>query len=257
MKFVLSAFITLALLLGICYGQDELNPEVERLIEEFDRGNIESAEILALKALQKGDFFTLKELETIHLYLGYCYIATGERESARRQFYQALEINPNLKLDPLYISPKILAVFNEAREEFRNAVSTVQSHKDNNLAKLNISASWRSLILPGWGQIYKGERKKGYILIGIDFTLLSTLAVLQWKYQNSREKYLDAETSQDIADKYDTYNLYYKARNIAALVSIGLYTYSYLDCMYGKPSAQKASINIVPKYDGIALIYNF
>ncbi len=257
MKKVFTVSILSLLLLSLCFGQEETVSEVDRIIEEFEKGSIETAEILALKALQREESFSRFERETIHLYLGYCYIAKGNRELAKRQFIKALELNPTLTLNPLFISPKISAVFDEARELFLKNKAERKSDLKNSSSMLRLSASWRSLVSPGWGHIYKGEKTKGYILIGANAAVLSTLAVLQWQCQESRQKYLDARIPSVIADKYDTYNMFYKARNITALLEAGLYIYCYLDCLYNESDLKSGNLTLIPSANGLTLLINF
>ena len=50
-----------------------------------------------------------------HRFLAYCYVALDERERAMDAFQQALRTDPNLTLDPVYVSPKIIDVFEEVK----------------------------------------------------------------------------------------------------------------------------------------------
>jgi hypothetical protein len=52
-------------------------------------------------------------------FLAYCHIALGERDLGKKAFEKALAIQPGLQLDPTYISPKIMKVFEEVRRRKR------------------------------------------------------------------------------------------------------------------------------------------
>jgi len=63
--------------------------------------------------LLKGERERLEALKT----MAFAYMAFPKRESARQQFCNILQIDPTFTLDPIMTPPKILAVFQEAKEE--------------------------------------------------------------------------------------------------------------------------------------------
>jgi LysM repeat protein len=64
---------------------------------------------LAVGLTEKGD------VSKTHRFLAFAYVALNEPDRAKRCFREALKIDPDLRLDPVYVSPKIIAVFEEVR----------------------------------------------------------------------------------------------------------------------------------------------
>jgi hypothetical protein len=62
-----------------------------------------------------------RELVQAYLNLGVAYVALDQPETARSRFQEALTRDRSLKLSPAENSPKVLAVFEEARQEARQA----------------------------------------------------------------------------------------------------------------------------------------
>lgn len=48
-------------------------------------------------------------------FLAYTYVAKDEKEEAKKAFTKALELDPKMELDPVYVSPKIIEVFKEVK----------------------------------------------------------------------------------------------------------------------------------------------
>jgi hypothetical protein len=57
------------------------------------------------------------QLISIHRLLGFAYVALGTESVAVKEFQEVLERDPNATLDPVTVSPKILRVFERARQE--------------------------------------------------------------------------------------------------------------------------------------------
>jgi hypothetical protein len=62
-----------------------------------------------------------RELVQAYLNLGVAYVALDQRDAARSRFGEALARDRNLKLSAAEYSPKVLAVFEEARQRARQA----------------------------------------------------------------------------------------------------------------------------------------
>jgi len=89
-------------------------PLLEKGIHLYFTGEYRAALESLMEALKRG----LKREDDMcktYRFLAYCHIALGEKNLGKRAFEEALAINPGLKLDPTYISPKIMEVFEEAR----------------------------------------------------------------------------------------------------------------------------------------------
>jgi LysM repeat protein len=77
----------------------------------------------AVKNLEKAAALGLRDndnLSKVHRFLAYAYVALDETTKAKDSFREALRVDPELKLDPVYVSPKIMDVFQDVKAESRN-----------------------------------------------------------------------------------------------------------------------------------------
>jgi hypothetical protein len=88
---------------------------------------------------------------------------------------------------------------------------------------------WRSVILPGWGQFYKGQSTKGYFLL-ISEALLIPSGIIFLNLKNTAEVDAAGSRTQALKDYYtDQGNLYYNI-GISALIAAGaVYIYNLFD----------------------------
>lgn len=96
--------------------KDENQLILKKGIESYFKGKYDEAVTEINSALEKG----LKEKEDklkAHRFLAYTYVAKEEKDEAKREFKEALEIDPKMELDPVYVSPKIIEVFKEVKGE--------------------------------------------------------------------------------------------------------------------------------------------
>jgi tetratricopeptide (TPR) repeat protein len=241
-------FFCFTLITSLCIGQTAQQEQIiQEIKRQFEQGNIYEAEMQALKALNSDIEFSSENLCTVHNYLAFCYVALGDKANAIKEFLKSLEINPNQRFNPQLISPKIIEVFNLASEEYQRQQKIKPIDSKQTLEKAQIKASKRSLIFPGLGQLYKGNKTKGYLFIGGESLSLLSITVFQWQYQKTHEAYLKATLPNDIEKKYKDYDLYYKLRNLSIGMSAAIYVVSYFDAIYSKPYAQKKlSVQFIP-----------
>jgi LysM repeat protein len=91
-------------------------PWLEKGIHLYFTGEYREALESLMEALKRG-LNRDDDMCKTYRFLAYCHIALGERDLGKRAFEEALAIRPDLKLDPTYISPKIIGVFEEAQEK--------------------------------------------------------------------------------------------------------------------------------------------
>ncbi len=93
------------------------------------------------------------------------------------------------------------------------------------------SPVWRSAILPGWGQLYKKEKKKGKLLLA-GFTLSIATAVTSQSLSSNYA--IDAENA-DTGEWVDYYNTiseqYFLASTISYILAGTIYGYSAYDAI--------------------------
>lgn len=72
----------------------------------------------AVKNLQRAVALGLSGNDNVskaHRFLAYAYVALNERNKAKDSFREALKVDPEMRLDPVYVSPKIIEVFEEVK----------------------------------------------------------------------------------------------------------------------------------------------
>lgn len=68
--------------------------------------------------IASGEEFKPHIMVEIYKYLAFCSSAFDQRDVAKRNFMKALTYDPNLELDPVFTSPKIMSLFKEAKRDF-------------------------------------------------------------------------------------------------------------------------------------------
>jgi hypothetical protein len=93
-------------------------PDLATGLRQVREGDFEGA-VVTLQAVvaQLGPNGPPRDLSQAHLYLGIAQLALDKRDEAKARFLDALKYDPQLTLSPTAFSPKVLALFAEAREE--------------------------------------------------------------------------------------------------------------------------------------------
>jgi len=251
-------FFLLGFLCVNVWGQDSTGKRmIEKIAQEFAAGNIYEAEILALKALHSESDLSKPELFEVHKYLGFCYVAYGQRDKAIKEFIILLEINKEFRFDDKIYSPKIVEVFEEALAEFIKRSEAEKKLNDSNPQAIQIKAGLKSLVFPGRGQLFKGDKIKGYVLIGGESAILTWLIYSQLKLDQTHQEYLDETNTAIIENKYRTYNNWYKIRNITAVSAATVYLYGFFDSVYSPAKVSDSKVTAAISGNGFAVKINF
>lgn len=206
--------------------------------QAYDEGDIDQAEYLALKALQHPESLTSHHVQEIHKLLAFCYVALDERESAKAEFTKVLEINPRMTLDPVYVSPKIISVFEDAQQEFR---TKPPEEKTFNPKAEQLRASVRSLILPGWGQWEKGQKTRGYVFLAAQGITLGAWIGLAVHTNSLRDDYRSKTMPGEIESSYQDYKDAMRYRNVMGIAALVIYAGAFFDTLYG-PAPESPAI---------------
>ena len=236
LRKLLSMYAVL-LLIGIfpVYGQ----PSPERMLEEvrtaYQQFDYAEAEVRALRALEAFTRFSPVQLVELNTLLARVKYAQNEPAEARRYFIAALSLDPDLVLDPVLVSPKILTFF-EALKAERGRVKP-SSQPEEALVRYVVvndprpAAALRSMLVPGWGQLYLGQSTRGRVLIGLWGLAVTGSVVAHVQQRHAREAYLNETLPTDTSDPYQSYNAWYKARNNLALGAAIVWLYSFVDTL--------------------------
>lgn len=236
---------------------------VERAYENLD---YDEAEALARQALARFSLFTPDQLVRLHTTLGLIFYARNESGEAAEQFRLALGIDPTLTLDPLLVSPVTLAFFEETKADFERE-STAGHSAEATVRYVVVtdprpSAAMRSMVLPGWGQHYKGEPAKGWVLTGAWMATLIGGTAAHVRYQSTHDAYLETvntpENPTAIEDAFAVTNRWYKARGALLLGAGAVWAYALVDAIAsGGAPESPPDVQLVPTPGGAILRLRF
>lgn len=111
--------------------------------------------------------------------LGCTYLAAGDSTQADQAFKTAFLLNDELKHG--YIEESNPGTFWWALK--RNQES------NRRLKTKRLFAAMRSLTIPGWGQFYRGHKKKGYAFLGAAIITSGLMSMEYFKYRNAKKHY--------------------------------------------------------------------
>jgi len=153
-----------------------------------------------------------------------------------------------LQLNKLYVSPKIINFFEKIKAEVRDETPEQGNFVRYIIVKdKRLEAAKRSLVFPGWGQIYKGEKKKGMVLAAAWTISLGSLLFTHLAQGKAHQDYLDARNPDDIESNYQRYDDLYRARNSIAIFSIGIWLYAHIDAALKKTSDYPPKVQVLQK----------
>jgi hypothetical protein len=105
-------------------GTDELAQGVRQVAEGDFEGAVLTLDA-AVRTLAQEPAHT-RDLAQAYLHLGIAYVALDQRDRARTAFKEALARDKELKLGADRYSPKVIAAFEEARQEARTAAAPTE-----------------------------------------------------------------------------------------------------------------------------------
>ncbi len=168
----------------------------------------------------------------LYTYQAFSYVALDNKKQALVAFRYLLIINPKMELDPKFISPKIIEVFEESKRIRGDSLrlfpppflpmDKVQSHMVRNQAI-------RSLLYPGLGQLYQQKRTKGYLFLGGETFSLLGLFGSHLLTNSAHQKYLNNRNINEMDKLYNNYSLWYRTRTGFIISSIGIWIINYID----------------------------
>lgn len=217
----------------------------------FQQLNYTAAQAAGEKALQNWQELAPAQLIEVYQVLGIIAYAEGDFFNAKAHFEAALSLTPDLKLDSLYVSPKIQQFLQEVKAN----LAASNGHMPATLRYVitpdpRPRAALRSLLFPGLGQLRKHQARKGRVMMVAAGLGLVTTGVLQFHREAARESYLSATTIAKATSAYQRYNLLNRARNGAALATAGVWVYSFFDALLSPPKQPGLRLGYLPAAEG-------
>ena len=206
---------------------------VEKEFESFNHEKVIklSSELLKTASLSDSLTINLCVMRAISFY------SLGEENNSKISFTEILKINKDYVPDPSIVSPKLVSLFNEVKEAYlKTIVSTepvdsttvtkVQKVFDNELMKNSLT---RNIALPGWGQLYAGNKTKGIVLSALSGATLVSTVYFIFNTNSKENDYLNETNKNLIQQKYNSYSTSYKIRNTLIIAYAAIWVFSQLD----------------------------
>jgi len=245
--------LTLTLVLLNCYSlfsQPQQNL-YQQMIRAFQNLKFGTAEKFARQITADYESYTPSELLEAHKILGIiAYQRDMNLQQAKMQFEQALSIDQTTRLDSVNASVKTINFFNKLKTTFISKRMSGESEQAFHYRYLirpdpRPAATLRSMVFPGWGQLYKNDRKKGYALIFSSAAVTISTVIFHVMKNNAHQDYLSATEPSLIKEKYDRYNRYYKLRNNTALLAGGIWLYAFFDALIAAPKQKQVKLTFI------------
>jgi hypothetical protein len=171
--------------------------------------------------------------DSIHVlaeqWIAFALVAQGNPGLAKEHFLRILGKHPAHELDPVFTSPKILVVFNEARAAARGRRSVQIDTSAMSLSPNPEPISFRTILFPGWEQFHQGRTTTGVVYFGAGVATLGTGIAMEFLRSAARNDYLSASTPNEIESRYQTYRRYSKAETVAFVAFAVVYVASEID----------------------------
>lgn len=242
------------------FGQNKTSlKELQFQFQSFNYSNVIN---LADNLLQNKSRFNEDDLIEIYLLKGISHYSLGQSDSVKSSFYEILNLNDNYKIDPNKVSPKIINEFEKLKAEYsrfisnNNSLVTVKRDTvhivDTILVKpdkdIYSAAVVRSMVLPGWGHLYSGNKTKGWILTSASALTLGSMVYFIFDANDKRSQYLNEVDPSLVDEKYNAYNTSYKIRNSLIVMYALFWIYSQIDILFISeipfiPEVSTANIN--------------
>jgi hypothetical protein len=176
---------------------------------------------------------------------GIAHFSLLEDSQAEDSFLNILKIDSAYTLDTAKTSPKIITFFNRIKNNYQKESideEKLKAHHDTVFVTKILydpeaeqkvkNYVYRSIILPGWGHLYKGENVKGVLLTSLSsITLISSLYFII-DSNKKEDEYRSVRNLSDIAGKYDKYNRSYKIKNYSLIAFAAVWLYAQIDLLF-------------------------
>lgn len=267
------------LLLTVSAAAQDESPVLEKLRSLFQSFTYNEVIELSDSILNDTDAFDSNQLAEVYLYRAASFYNLWDEESAEDAFIHLLQLNKDYVLDKSTFSPKIITFYNEIKSEYLQSIRPpdTTSAKEDTLQIMTTAEneelliqqkemltgiSVRSMLLPGWGHIYRDESTlSGWLLTGASILTLGSTLYYFYETDNKRDAYLNAIEQAEIDKAYEEYNDAYLFRNYSLIAFITVWIYAQLDIhFFSQDHSGRSDLFIdVSSFRGtqINLKYNF
>lgn len=104
-------------------------------------------------------------------------------------------------------------------------------------------ALFRSLLVPGWGQIYNNQDAKGYVFTGVTLGLIGAGVFQRMQSNNTHDEYMKATSKDKATELYDKMSNQYEQSNLLFMIAGGVWTVNVVDAFISGTSATEVKIS--------------
>lgn len=237
-------------------AQDVETGTLEEIEAAYRQIEYERAERLAREALENYAQFTVAELANVHSILALIAYNRGQQEEARRQFLSALQLAPSMELDPALVPPKIVTYFEDLKAELAagSAFPTEAGLRYVLVRDPRVDAALRSMVVPGWGQFYKGQDRRAGLYAGLFGLTAGGALFFHFRMNAAHDRYMDAATAAEAERLYDPYNRRYRTRNALVQGAVVVWLASYVDALLTRaPTLEAGSLQLSASPAGFSM----
>lgn len=231
----------------------------------------------ANRLLAGKDTISKANLKEIYRMKGISHFSINQDDSARYSFRQILKIDSTYNLDSSKTSPKIVAFFNDIKNNFlkelieirklaaaRTDTVYVPQYVRNINSEENLKKSIAlSVIFPGLGHLNRGYTAKGWIFTTLTAATLGSTIYFIYDTNKRHREYKNQTETSSILSKYIGYNSAFKKRNISIIALAAVWLYTQIDLLFiSNDTHEELQTVSIPQmnYDnlrGIQLSYQF
>jgi len=264
--------------LPVFVNAQQNSAKLDSLVQEFETFQYTRVIAIADSLLNTNSNFSDNQLIDIYRIKGISEFSLQDEGQAQISFRAILNIDTTFNLDSSKTSPKIISFFNNVKSKYLTSLSkekelrlarqdslkssqiNLEESAEENLRKAMI----RSLILPGLGHFYMGEKSKGIIL-----TSFSTISLGSMIYfiidANKKENEYRSETDPNLRPvRYTDFHNSTKLRNFSIITFAAIWIYSQIDILFFTKFQKESDLNAqkLPtlnynSFRGIQLSYKF
>ena len=205
------------------------NTEIGAKLDSLYRSRSYNAlENYALRLLINTDSLDTTERAKLHKYLGIVYIIQGREDEGKLEFTRWLALDSNGYMDSFNYPPRIVQIFQEAKAESAT-FSEIFPPPTLQRWKPSPSSALKSVLVPGWGQIVQGKKRKGIYIFTAQAVSLSGWLVSEHNFDIADKAYHTETDPERFDKKYDIANNWNKARWSFIAASIAVYVFAQTD----------------------------
>jgi len=249
---LLIVFGSLSLAVGVDAAPSQNDSTVTEIRQLYEEGSYSTAELEGRRFLEQPGVDDSVRIQ-VEKFVAFSLIAQDKPKFAESHFWSILQRDSSFNLDPELTSPKILTIFRKVRENFF-ADRRPSSAERGTL--LSTGATYRTIVFPGWEQLYQGRTKSGYALLSTGTVEVVLMVYSDIQRRSAHDSYLQASTTELAASRYTKYNNFYKAEVYSAAAFGLTYLLSEVEVLTFAHDTNKFSATISSSHSTAVLSLN-